>query len=59
MPNVDELNPSYLDYIIRNNNSIIEKWLKLGASGWRLDVADELPDEFIKILKKKLKESKS
>ena len=54
MPNVDELNPSYLDYIIRNNNSIIEKWLKLGASGWRLDVADELPDEFIKILKKKL-----
>lgn len=58
MPNVDELNPSYLDYIIRNNNSIIEKWLKLGASGWRLDVADELPDEFIKMLKKKLKEVK-
>ena len=59
MPNVDELNPSYLDYIIRNKNSVIEKWLKLGAGGWRLDVADELPDEFIKILKKKLKEVKS
>lgn len=58
MPNVDELNPSYLDYIIRNNDSVIEKWLKLGAGGWRLDVADELPDEFIKILKKKLKEVK-
>ena len=58
MPNVDELNPSYLDYIIRNDNSIIEKWLSLGASGWRLDVADELPDEFIKILKSKLKEVK-
>ena len=59
MPNVDELNPSYLDYIIRNDNSVIEKWLRLGAGGWRLDVADELPDEFIKILKKKLKEVKS
>ena len=59
MPNVDELNPSYLDYIIRNNNSVIEKWLRLGAGGWRLDVADELPDEFIKILKRKLKEVKS
>lgn len=59
MPNVDELNPSYLDYIIRDKDSIIEKWLKLGAGGWRLDVADELPDEFIKILKKKLKEVKS
>lgn len=58
MPNVDELNPSYLDYIIRNDNSVIEKWLNLGAGGWRLDVADELPDEFIKILKKKLKEVK-
>ncbi len=58
MPNVDELNPSYLDYIIRNDNSIIEKWLSLGAGGWRLDVADELPDEFIKILKSKLKEVK-
>ncbi len=58
MPNVDELNPSYLDYIIRNNNSVIEKWISLGAGGWRLDVADELPDEFIKILKKKLKEVK-
>ena len=30
-----------------------------GIDGWRLDVADELPDEFIKILKKKLKEVKS
>lgn len=58
MPNVDELNPNYLDYIIRNDNSIIEKWLSLGAGGWRLDVADELPDEFIKILKSKLKEVK-
>ena len=58
MPNVDELNPSYLDYIIRNDNSVIEKWLSLGAGGWRLDVADELPDEFIKILRKKLKEVK-
>ena len=58
MPNIDELNPSYLDYIIRNDNSVIEKWLSLGAGGWRLDVADELPDEFIKILRKKLKEVK-
>ena len=26
---------------------IIEKWLKRGADGWRLDVADELSDEFL------------
>ena len=55
-PDVDELNPSYLDYIVNGKNSIISKWMNLGASGWRLDVADELPDEFIEALKKKTRE---
>jgi len=50
-PNVEELEPSYLDYIVKNDNSIIKKWMRLGASGWRLDVADELPDEFIQEIK--------
>lgn len=54
MPNIDELNKNYVDYIIKGENSIIKKWLQLGASGWRLDVADELPDEFIKMIKKKM-----
>ncbi len=49
---------TYLDYILRNENSVIKKWLRLGASGWRLDVADELPDEFIKILRQEVKEVK-
>lgn len=57
-PNVDELNESYVDYIIRDENSIIAKWLKFGASGWRLDVADELPDKFIKMIKAKMNEVK-
>ena len=26
---------------------IVRKWLAAGASGWRLDVADELPDPFL------------
>lgn len=55
-PNVDELNPSYMEYIINGQDSVIERWMKLGTSGWRLDVADELPDEFIYELKKKIKE---
>lgn len=53
-PNVNELNETYVDYIIKSENSIIAKWMKLGASGWRLDVADELPDEFIKMVKSKM-----
>lgn len=54
-PNVNELNENYIDYIINSENSIIAKWMRLGASGWRLDVADELPDEFIKLIKKRMK----
>ena len=55
LPNVEEMNPSYLDYILLDEDSVIKKWLKIGASGWRLDVADELPDEFIKILRQEAK----
>ncbi|SFU73756.1 pullulanase [Clostridium sp. DSM 8431] len=55
-PNVDELNPGYLNYIVTGEDSIVARWLKMGASGWRLDVADELPDDFIELLKKRMKE---
>lgn len=58
LPNVNEMEPSYLDYILRDDDSVIKKWLRLGASGWRLDVADELPDEFIKILRSEAKSVK-
>ncbi len=57
--NVNELEPTYIDYILKGSNAIIKKWLKAGASGWRLDVADELPDEFIKILRSEAKSEKS
>ncbi len=58
LPNVNELEPTYIDYILSGENAIIKKWLKMGASGWRLDVADELPDEFIKILRREVKSEK-
>ncbi len=55
LPNVCEMEPTYIDYILTGRDAIIKKWLRSGASGWRLDVADELPDEFIKILRKEVK----
>ena len=45
LPNVEETQPSYLDYIA-GPQGIVQKWMRLGARGWRLDVADELPDVF-------------
>ena len=54
LPNVNELSPTYMDYIIRDKNSIINKWTGMGVKGWRLDVADELPTQFIRELKNEL-----
>ena len=47
LPAVNERNENYVNYIITGENSIVRRWLRAGASAWRLDVADELPDEFI------------
>ena len=55
-PNINELNEDYVNYIIKDEDSVIAKWMKLGASGWRLDVADELPDKFIQMIKEKMVE---
>ncbi len=46
LPNVRETEPSY-DAYINGEGGIVQRWLGLGAAGWRLDVADELPDEFL------------
>lgn len=58
LPNVEEENEGYKQLIL-GDGGVIEKWTSLGASGWRLDVADELPDSFIKSLRKKLKSVRS
>ena len=57
LPNVNELNKDYMDYIIYDEDSVINKWTGMGIKGWRLDVADELPTEFIKELRKELKKN--
>lgn len=57
LPNVEETEPSYIDFIIEGQGSVIKQWLQLGAKGWRLDVADELPDSFIKKIYKTMKET--
>ena len=43
---MDENNPSYTKYIC-GDDGVLDYWLSLGAAGYRLDVADELPDEFL------------
>lgn len=58
--NVPTLNKQNVEYrnLVFGKDGVIEKWTKLGAKGWRLDVADELPSEFIEKLRAKLKSIK-
>lgn len=55
LPNVNEMEPTYQDFIINDDDSVVKYWMKMGAKGWRLDVADELPDEFIRKLRLAMK----
>lgn len=50
LPELIEENPEYIDYIT-GKGGITERWQSKGASGYRLDVADELPDEFLDALR--------
>ncbi len=47
LPAVEESNPDYINFIADGKDSVVRHWLRAGASGWRLDVADELPGWFI------------
>ncbi|MBR2284714.1 MAG: glycoside hydrolase family 13 protein [Ruminococcus sp.] len=54
LPNVNENNDSYTNFIC-GEDGVLQYWLSLGAAGWRLDVADELPDKFISNLRRSVK----
>ena len=54
LPEVEELSPAFMEYI-NGESGIVAKWLGAGAAGWRLDVADELPDGFLDALRARVK----
>ena len=56
LPNLNELDPSYQEFLFKAEDSVVQYWMRNGVAGWRLDVADELPDEFIKALHEKIKQ---
>ena len=58
LPTVNKLDPAFVDYIITGEDSVVAHWLRLGADGFRLDVADELPDGFILLLKQRIRQLK-
>ena len=55
LPTVRKMTPSFMEYIITGEDSVVEHWMRLGADGFRLDVVDELPDAFVLALKKRIR----
>ncbi|MBR3748889.1 MAG: glycoside hydrolase family 13 protein [Firmicutes bacterium] len=57
LPSLEEGEESYRRFVFEDPDSVIRKWLNAGAKGWRLDVADELPDDFIEGIKSAVTET--
>lgn len=55
LPQIEENSRECRDYLLSGENSIVKRWIKNGASGWRLDVVDELPGFFVKELRENVK----
>ncbi|MCD8254244.1 MAG: glycogen/starch synthase [Oscillospiraceae bacterium] len=55
LPEVNECDPDWQNFVIDGDNSVIKTWLRAGASGYRLDVADELPDGVIAKMRSAIK----
>jgi len=55
LPTVNKMDRSFLRYMIDAEDSVVAYWMGLGADGFRLDVADELPDAFILRLKQRIR----
>ncbi|HEV6964952.1 glycoside hydrolase family 13 protein, partial [Roseateles sp.] len=46
LPEIDKASPSFRAYAYRDKDSVTRLWLDRGASGWRMDVAPWVPDDF-------------
>ncbi len=46
LPNTNETDPGFLDFIC-GDGGVLARWINAGVAGFRLDVADELPDIFL------------
>ena len=54
LPEVNEASEAYQEFIF-GKDGVLWHWLDCGIGGYRLDVADELPDFFLKNLRKSVK----
>ncbi len=55
LPAVEKENPEYQKYLLDSETGVLPRWVRQGACGWRLDVADELPVPMLKSMRRAVK----
>jgi len=55
LPTVNKGNETYRHYLLNPEDGILPRWVKRGACGWRLDVADELPMNMLRDMRKAIR----
>lgn len=58
LPTLNKNSETLKNYLFRDSDSVIKKWLKAGASGYRIDVVDELPQKFVECFRENVKKTK-
>lgn len=48
LPELRKDNPEYQKFMFRDEEGVVPQWIRKGSCGWRLDVADELPMDFLR-----------
>ncbi len=55
LPTVNKDDLSYRAFIL-GREGVLRRWIRKGISGWRLDVSDELPDAFLREIRRAVKQ---
>lgn len=58
LPEIDKNQPEVLRYFLTDEDAVVKHWLTEGADGWRIDVADELPMPYLRLMRESIKKTK-
>lgn len=51
LPDLDKNQPEVVRYFLSDADAVVKKWPLAGTDGWRIDVADELPMPYLRLLR--------
>lgn len=57
LPELNKNSPGWRHFAYGDKDSVTRKWLRMGASGWRMDVAPWVPDDFWREWRKAVKQT--